>query len=155
MGQGACSQVCTTKTIKFRLFCMDLQMHGQHTFSTKESPSHMVKRPIWNKWSHFSVLSLAALLWQPTGQIWLASPKGSNNRRLAHTAQSGQTPTALLVLLSPGQKAVAFHNTLAAFFLLGNHSWAAGLSYQISTRDTVNSRSITTLRYNNPTSLEM
>ena len=50
------------------------------------------KRLIWNKQPYFSALSLAALLPQPAGQIWLAGPKSSNSRCLAHRARSGQPP---------------------------------------------------------------
>lgn len=112
----------------------------------------MGQRPVWNKQSYVSALSLAALLPQPPGQIWLAGPQSSSSRCLERRAQRGQPPVALP---SPGQKAVAYPDTHAAFFLLVKHSWAAGFSYRSSMRDTVNSRSITTLRYDNPTWLEM
>lgn len=69
----------------------------------------------------------------------------------------GSPHQAQVVLLSPslGQKIVAYPDMQAAFFLLVKHSWAAGFSYHSSMRDTVNSRSITTLKYDNPTWLEM
>ena len=113
------------------------------------------KRPIWNKQPYFSAPSLAALLPQLAGQSRLARPKSRNSRCLAHPPGAGSPCPALLVLLSLGQKAVALPDMHAAFFLLVKHSWAAGFSYRGSMRDTVNSRSITTLRYNNPTWLEM
>lgn len=150
MGQGYMFSRAQRKPNKFKLFCLALQRHGLHTLSVKESWGTWAKRHIWNKQCSFAVCLQFA-----SHRLGVPGRSQELPQQMCCThSQSRQPCPALAAQLMPGQEAGAFPDTQPVC-PAGEALLSTWFSCHRSMRDTVNSRSITTLRYTNPTWLEM
>lgn len=140
------------KPNKFKLFCVALQRHGLHTLSVKESRGTWAKGHIWNKECSFCAVCLQISshgLGVPGRSLELPQRMCcTHSLEQAALSSPGSTADA-----GAGGRGIPWHSGCVS--PAGEVLLSTWFSCHRSMRDTVNPRSITTLRYANPTWLEM